>query len=134
LRIGPETADGNISNAARIARVPERTLNSWVRKYQEWRSPAPRDADEVPAAREKARVQLADRYEELAQRCLDEVTDAKLASATVRELILGSAIAVDKCDSYASNPPPGPRRDFDERSYEARSTGNREDGWRPATR
>jgi len=103
-----DAADGNISKAARIARVPERTLNSWVRKYHERRSPAPRDADEVRAAREKARAQLADRFEELAQRCLDEVTDAKLESASVRELILGSAIAVDKMRLLREQaPPPG---------------------------
>ena len=41
-------------------------------------------------------MQLADRFEELAQRCFGQVTDAKPQSATVRDLILCSAISVDK--------------------------------------
>jgi transposase-like protein len=54
-----DAGGGNISKAARIARVPERTLNSLVRKYQERRSAArPRDADQVQAARARIKRSL----------------------------------------------------------------------------
>jgi transposase-like protein len=67
-----DAGGGNIAKPARIARVPERTLNSWVRKYQEPQSPAqPRDADQLQAARARIKAQLAERFEELAQRFRD---------------------------------------------------------------
>jgi len=57
-------------------------------------------------ASEVAKLGLADRYEDLAHRCINGVTPRKIQDADLRSLVWSSAVSVDKMRLLREQPPP----------------------------